>query len=311
MKKQLFAYVLMTLVVAITALCVTLHSHPFTNSVFSPSSSPLTVSPSADVNSSKGTAYNDDHVLVGIKHDVFVGKVLRELGRKNIKTDAGTQFEVRPILNIKGNLKDSIVVFQFDFTLNETNPVLHPGSTYIFATRYYQDDDVYVVSGSQYTYALLTDDASMTDATLKALAMDSERVRALQAAYPTEVLQESDIKLGITYNSYASRKYDAKGELIDDTVVLSQAMKAGASPSPVVSEPASEPPSISPSSAPTEETVSPSPTLEPTATSEPSATPEPSLTPTPSATPATSSTSQPFTPPESPTTSVVTATSAQ
>jgi hypothetical protein len=42
----------------------------------------------------------------------------------------------------------------------------------------------------------------------------------LQSAYPDEILSKSDVVANRTYNSYASRHYDASRQLIDDTVEL-------------------------------------------------------------------------------------------
>ncbi len=138
------------------------------------------------------------------------------------------RFSVKPIVNVKGNLRDPIVVCNFD---NEKYSLLQPGNTYILAARYFPEYDAYFIFFPPYTYCLLNHNPVLSDIELKSLADNDEHVKALQAAYPNEILDKSDIKRNSTYNSYASRHYDAQGNLIDDTVVLHEQYVA-AHPSP-------------------------------------------------------------------------------
>jgi hypothetical protein len=73
---------------------------------------------------------------------------------------------------------------------------------------------------------LITSDAGANDAQIKALAETNHRLKQLETAYPNEILFDVDLNNNWTYNSYASRHYDAQGSLIDDTVELHKAYMA-------------------------------------------------------------------------------------
>jgi hypothetical protein len=109
------------------------------------------------------------------------------------------------------------------------------------------------------------------------LAENTDKVKALKAAYPNERLG-SDVRDNTNWNSYASRHYDAYGALIDDTVVLHEqyiaahpststeptASAAPTNDSAVSSGPEDAPASsldasVSPSTAPTSDVASPTP----------------------------------------------------
>jgi len=153
-------------------------------------------------------------------HNVFVGKVVKQLDTIKYQgyEDPGVRFEVQPILNIKGNLQQPIIVTNFS---RPGYVLLQSGGTYIIGARYnIWGEGVYSVSFSQYDYHLLTQNAALSDAELKSLAENDDNVKALQVAYPNEILFKGDIESGITYNSYVSRHYDSAGSLIDDTVEL-------------------------------------------------------------------------------------------
>jgi hypothetical protein len=95
---------------------------------------------------------NDNKELVGIASNIFVGKILRQIGTG--KDDLGslyTQFEVETIDNIKGNLTNTVTVTQMAgykngilYTMEEDGDglveltdkkndilLLQPGSTYL------------------------------------------------------------------------------------------------------------------------------------------------------------------------------------
>ena len=233
--------------------------------------------------------FTDSKVLVGMSHDVFVGKVLRKIGSRQEPGTIGpsSQYEVAVVLNIKGNLQGSVVVNQFEVD----NPVLlQIGSSYAFATRYHADYGMYTIGYYHYYYELISDNSALSDTALKALATNNDRVRALQSAYPQEVPFIGDVRDHMTWNSYASRHYDAQGNLIDDTVVLhEQYMASHPGVTPIPSDvPANNAAGSAPADVSPSDTVSPSAT--PNASVAPSDTPIPSdsATPAPSDTPAAS-----------------------
>jgi hypothetical protein len=76
----------------------------------------------------RGPDVSDDSVLVGLSHVVFVGKIIRQLGDvtyPGTKTLI-TQFEVRVVYNVKGNVQGSTILGQ----VRGVEPLAQVGSTY-------------------------------------------------------------------------------------------------------------------------------------------------------------------------------------
>lgn len=97
------------------------------------------------VKSSSVTDLSDDRKLVGIAHNIFIGKVISEVGDKKLDVIPETQFNVQVIENIKGNLNENITVNQQGgneggkdkkIVLMENDKMIEPGKVYLFATRY-------------------------------------------------------------------------------------------------------------------------------------------------------------------------------
>jgi hypothetical protein len=80
----------------------------------------------------------------------------------------------------------------------------------------------------------------LSDAELKSLAGKDPRVLGLQEAYPHEYISASTVANHTAYNSYASRRWDAQGQLIDDTVELA-AGRSIPSTAPIVPTPTPSP----------------------------------------------------------------------
>ena len=86
----------------------------------------------------------DDRELVGFADNVFIGKVIAQTGNE---TDdfPQTQFSVKVLENIKGNLDGTVTVNQFGgyeyangekyLSLMEGDTLLNPGKKYLFATK--------------------------------------------------------------------------------------------------------------------------------------------------------------------------------
>jgi len=157
---------------------------------------------------------DDDRYLMGMSHYVFVGKVHTKTG-SDFMVDVlpSALYEVEVILNIKGILQGNVTIAQLGIThyrngrlysIFGDNP-LQPGATYLFATRYLVKDNMYAISGPPYDRKLMTSDSGLSNAQLKELALKDERVRALQAAYPNEILSRNDdINGGTAWNNYKS-----------------------------------------------------------------------------------------------------------
>jgi len=288
--------------------------------------------------------YGNPKWFMGEYHNVFVGKVNHTVGEKRVVGIQVIEFSVTPLYNIKGRLTNSIILTSAN---RSPDPMLVPGKTYIIGARYDASDGTYGTGASIYSFVLISDDESASDAELIALAQKNPRVIELQNAYPCETVSPVDVASRHAYNSYATRCLDASGNLIDDTLQAMNEMKGlpkaeCVTPlAPLACQMQTPTPTIRPElrvtpqptnivpppilDSPQPETFrrwTPSPTPIPSRAPIPTRTPiptpspiqEPSPTPTPSATPTvpvTSSTSHPFIPSEPSATSVITATSAR
>ncbi len=84
----------------------------------------------------------DDRKLVGVAHDVFLGRVVRQRGSTTAEPLPETQFDVQVLRTIKGSLTDVVVVSQQggmdergDTVVVDGDALLQSGRTYLFATR--------------------------------------------------------------------------------------------------------------------------------------------------------------------------------
>jgi len=166
--------------------------------------------------------FNDDRVLMGASHNVFVGKVIREVGARDAEVGPETQFEVEVVLNVKGDLQGTVVVNQLGGYRNgilytvvnegdvvvagtdDKNSLLQPGFTYLFATRYNDDKNWYTLNSHPNAMKLISQDKGVAIEQLRELAVDDEKIRKLQNAYKSEVLLDDDIRANNTRNSYRS-----------------------------------------------------------------------------------------------------------
>lgn len=94
---------------------------------------------------------NNPREVVGFSDNVFLGKVIKQVGTKSLNAYPETQFEVEVLDNIKGELKDTIKVNQqggYDgeyLFLMENDKLLVEGQTYLFATRYLKEENWHTV----------------------------------------------------------------------------------------------------------------------------------------------------------------------
>ena len=93
--------------------------------------------------------YSDDRVLVGAAQFVFLGEVIEQVGTKGVPTSdpeteiPQTQFRVKVITEVKGDLPDEIVVSQSSgvekstgiLVLIDGDPVLQSSETILFAVN--------------------------------------------------------------------------------------------------------------------------------------------------------------------------------
>lgn len=165
---------------------------------------------------------SDDKVLLGASHNVFVGKVIQQIGTKERGIGPETQFSVQVIDNIKGDLRDTVTVDQEggykDGVLyamaeegdtlkagKQTPYLLQAGATYLFATRYNKQEDWYTLNSFPTASKILDTGTTNLDSTqLKTLAENDSRVKELQEAYKNEVPLDADVKNNNELNSYKS-----------------------------------------------------------------------------------------------------------
>jgi hypothetical protein len=257
--------------------------------------------------------FADDRVLMGASHDVFVGKVIAQTGTKKRGASPETQFSVEVISNIKGNLRGTVTVDQFGGYENgalytvDGGPIgltrdkndtylLQPGSTYLLAARYNDTENWYTLNSFATARKLLSQDASLNDGQLKALAASDGRVQVLQSTYQDEVPFSADISHAMAYNTYSSRHFDVSGQAIDDTVALAQSHQQGNAPVDQPTAPANSPVNDNSASAnnPDAESVSPAAATDQSTAPDVSvsATPNGSPTPTPTDSPTSTPTNE-------------------
>lgn len=170
------------------------------------------------------TDFSDDRKLMGTSHNVFVGKVIRQVGVKERGIGPETQFEVEVIQNIKGNLQGSVVVnqqggyrngilylvYEGDVVLPADNgnfsmdTLFEPGATYLFASRYSERENWYTFVSHPNGRKLISKDKSLNKVQLETLAKNDAKVIKLQDAYKNEILLDVDIKNNNARNSYQS-----------------------------------------------------------------------------------------------------------
>ena len=166
--------------------------------------------------------FSDDKVLVGASHNIFVGKVIEQIGKKESGIGPETQFSVEVIDNIKGDLKDVVVVDQEGgykdgvlYIIGDKNDnvnnnkdnsyILKTGSTYLFATRYNSKENWYTLNSYPTASKILnTNKNNLNNSQLKFLTENDPRVQTLKTAYKNEIPLDADVKNNKALNSYKS-----------------------------------------------------------------------------------------------------------
>jgi hypothetical protein len=89
------------------------------------------------------TDLGDNRYLLGASHNVFVGKVMQQIGSEPWNGHLATQFAVEVVYNIKGNLQGTVAVDQegryvngIQYLSEDERELFQPGTTYLFSTRH-------------------------------------------------------------------------------------------------------------------------------------------------------------------------------
>lgn len=91
------------------------------------------------------TDFNDKRKLVGESDNVFIGEVISQIGEEDLTGKPNTQFTVKILTNIKGNLEGIVTVNQeggyykengeLYLLLTEGDELLIPKETYLFTSN--------------------------------------------------------------------------------------------------------------------------------------------------------------------------------
>lgn len=145
----------------------------------------------------------DSQELVGVFHNIFVAKVVRQIGTTDRGSGIETQFLVEVVYNIKGNLNGVVtlnqqggyqgdtlyVVADGDTILpgKDKEYLLQPGSTYLFAARCLSmKERGCTLGGHPNARKLISTDETLSVPQLRTLAEKDEKVIGFLEAYINE-----------------------------------------------------------------------------------------------------------------------------
>lgn len=181
---------------------------------------------------------SDDKTLVDSADNIFVGKVLKRVGDESSFGTPSTQFVVKVIGNIKGDLIGEVVVDQLggyqsgvlslvrhDANINPNTgeisveassmALLIPQNTYLLTSRYDETTGRHILITHENSSKLLSSDASLGENALLELAESDEKVQAFREVYKGELVNEEKYYTGIYHasavvnglKSYTSEQY--------------------------------------------------------------------------------------------------------
>lgn len=159
---------------------------------------------------------DDDRNAIGTSHNVFSAKITKIVEHTNIQGVPITFFEATVVNNIKGDLEGTVRLMQLVgyvstedgeeklAALRSDNKLMALGETYLFATRYDEKTNSYVVSTHPNMSKLLSNDNKLDISVLGKIAEQDEKTLKWKEAYKNEILLESDVETGNIKNSYES-----------------------------------------------------------------------------------------------------------
>jgi hypothetical protein len=162
--------------------------------------------------------YSQPTTLLGATHNIFVGKVMKQVGNKDFSGNPATQFSVDVLHSIKGEIAKQTIVEQEGGYRNgvlyliDSNPLIQSGSTYLFSTRYNAKENWHTMNPHPNASKLLSSDDKLTTEQLLALISEDPKVKELEDAYPHEILLDADIYHNNTRNSFQSLPPEKKAE---------------------------------------------------------------------------------------------------
>jgi hypothetical protein len=138
-SKSRWSFVLGSLIVASIALAIFAPNY-FTNN---PPENPVI----RTFASSNAFDVTDTCRLVGWADNVFVGKVIKQVGTKSLDGNPETQFKVEVSDNVKGEFNGTVIVNQQggfkrnELILFENDQLLHDGQSYLFVTKHLKEEN--------------------------------------------------------------------------------------------------------------------------------------------------------------------------
>ena len=178
----------------------------YTNTIKLPITYELQPQWSADLASYQGT--------MKVADNVFVGKVIKQVGTRARYENPETQFEVEVVDNIKGNLQGTAIVSQEggykngvlyrssgDITVvsdgsvkDKENGLMKEGETYLFVTMYSKMGNWYDILDHPYGTKLLSKDKNLDKSAIKTLYEKDERFINLKQAYDNKTSVDASAK---------------------------------------------------------------------------------------------------------------------
>lgn len=162
----------------------------------------------------------NENILVGAAHNIFVGRVVEQTGDKVTQIGPRTQYAVEVVLSVKGSLNGLVTVDMMggyeDGKLvmvendDPDNFLLKPGATYLFVTRYNEQENWHTLIAHPNAKKVLSEDANANMDDLRIVAEKDEKVQRLENVYPDEALIGADIANNNTRNSFQSLPPEAK-----------------------------------------------------------------------------------------------------
>ena len=149
-------------------------------------------------------AFTDDRVVAGYLDNIFVGKIVRQVGTTSSEFGPVSQFEVAVLSNIKGNFTGTVRVNQYAgyqngilYTLEGETP-LRVGASYMLGSRYY--DGANWFSPLESSKKVLSQDKNLSVSAIQALADKDGRVAELKNAVKNQLFLDAagNIKTAVT-----------------------------------------------------------------------------------------------------------------
>lgn len=152
--------------------------------------------------------FNDDKVLLGASHNVFVAKITKINGNDLSDDIPSTKYKAQILDNVKGNLEGTVIIQQLAgykngiLNIAEGDSLMEEGKTYILFTRYNKNANCYtVITHPNGKHEI---EYNESEKSLSANKDTNKKIMKFKEAYKNEILLDADVKNKNTRNSYKS-----------------------------------------------------------------------------------------------------------